>query len=94
MKLGDDEFIVVVVQFIVSQQFIFYFVIIKGVQDIEVCFQVFGFIVKFCVDEGVMVKKGQVFFQIDFIQYVVVECQVKVVVEMVKLNVNMLFLNE
>ena len=42
---------------------------IKGKQDIEIRPQVSGFITKVCVDEGSMVRKGQVLFIIDPTQY-------------------------
>ena len=42
---------------------------IKGKQDVEIRPQVSGFITKVCVDEGSMVRKGQVLFIIDPTQY-------------------------
>lgn len=42
---------------------------IKGKQDIEIRPQVSGFITKVCIDEGAIVKKGQVLFIIDPVQY-------------------------
>ena len=42
---------------------------IKGKQDVEIRPQVAGFITKVCVDEGSMVRKGQVLFIIDPTQY-------------------------
>lgn len=43
--------------------------VIKGKQDIEIRPQVSGFITRLCVDEGSVVHKGQVLFQIDAVQY-------------------------
>ncbi len=43
--------------------------VIKGKQDIEIRPQVSGFITKLYVDEGSMVHKGQILFQIDAVQY-------------------------
>lgn len=43
--------------------------VIKGKQDIEIRPQVSGFITKLCVDEGSIVHKGQILFQIDAVQY-------------------------
>lgn len=43
--------------------------IIKGRQDIEIRPQVGGFITKLCVDEGSVVRKGQILFEIDPVQY-------------------------
>ncbi len=42
---------------------------IKGKQDIDIRPQITGFITKVNVDEGAIVKKGQVLFQIDEVQY-------------------------
>ena len=42
---------------------------IKGKQDVEIRPQVSGFITKVCVDEGSMVRKGQILFIIDPVQY-------------------------
>lgn len=42
---------------------------IKGKQDVEIRPQVSGFITKVCVDEGSIVRKGQVLFVIDPVQY-------------------------
>ncbi len=42
---------------------------IKGKQDVEIRPQVSGFITKVCVDEGSMVRKGQVLFVVDPTQY-------------------------
>lgn len=42
---------------------------IKGKQDVEIRPQVSGFITKVCVDEGSIVRKGQVLFVIDPTQY-------------------------
>ncbi|HJV78159.1 MAG TPA: efflux RND transporter periplasmic adaptor subunit [Paludibacter sp.] len=43
--------------------------VIKGKQDIEIRPQVSGSITKLCVDEGSIVHKGQILFQIDAVQY-------------------------
>lgn len=42
---------------------------IRGKQDVEIRPQVSGFITKVCVDEGEQVRKGQVLFVIDKVQY-------------------------
>ncbi|MFD1294374.1 efflux RND transporter periplasmic adaptor subunit [Lutibacter holmesii] len=42
---------------------------IKGKQDIDIRPQITGFITKVAIDEGSIVKKGQVLFQIDQVQY-------------------------
>jgi RND family efflux transporter MFP subunit len=42
---------------------------IKGKQDIDIRPQVSGFITKVLVDEGAQVRKGQVLFEIDPVQY-------------------------
>jgi len=43
--------------------------VMKGKQDIEIRPQISGFITRLCVDEGSVVHKGQVLFQIDAVQY-------------------------
>lgn len=43
--------------------------VIKGKQDVDVRPQVSGFITKVLVDEGAQVRKGQVLFMIDDVQY-------------------------
>ena len=43
--------------------------VIKGKQDIEIRPQISGFITRLCVDEGSVVRKGQVLFIIDAVQY-------------------------
>ena len=42
---------------------------IRGKQDIEIRPKISGFITKLCVDEGSVVRKGQVLFTIDNVQY-------------------------
>lgn len=42
---------------------------IRGRQDVEIRPNVSGFITKLCVDEGATVRKGQVLFMIDPVQY-------------------------
>ncbi len=42
---------------------------IKGIQDIEIRPKISGFITQVCVDEGDFVRKGQVLFTIDRVQY-------------------------
>ena len=43
--------------------------VIKGKQDIEIRPKIAGFITKLCVDEGSVVRAGQVLFVIDDVQY-------------------------
>jgi len=43
--------------------------VMKGKQDIEIRPQISGFITRLCVDEGSVVHKGQILFQIDAVQY-------------------------
>lgn len=42
---------------------------IRGKQDIEIRPKISGFITRLCVDEGSVVHKGQVLFEIDDVQY-------------------------
>lgn len=94
MKLGDNEFAVLVVNSTTSDQTTSYPATIRGTQDIEVRPQVSGFIVKLCVDEGATVRKGQALFQIDPTQYAAAVGQAKAAVEMAKANVATLTLTE
>jgi len=42
---------------------------IRGKQDIEIRPKISGFVTRLCVDEGSVVRKGQVLFEIDDVQY-------------------------
>lgn len=42
---------------------------IRGKQDIEIRPKISGFITRLCVDEGSVVRRGQVLFEIDDVQY-------------------------
>ena len=86
MKLGDDEFAVKTVESSSSKQTTQYPATIKGLQDIEIRPQVSGFIVRLCVDEGAVVKKGQALFKIDPTQYQAVYNQAKAGVESAMAN--------
>lgn len=61
---------------------------IKGKQDVEIRPQVSGFITKVCVDEGSMVRKGQVLFIIDPTQYEAALRSAKAAVENAKAAVS------
>ena len=61
---------------------------IKGKQDVEIRPQVSGFITKVCVDEGSMVRKGQVLFIIDPVQYEAAERMATAAVATAEANVN------
>lgn len=61
---------------------------IKGKQDVEIRPQVSGFITKVCVDEGSMVRKGQVLFIIDPVQYEAAARTAKASVATAEANVN------
>ena len=61
---------------------------IKGKQDIEIRPQVSGFITKLNIDEGSMVKKGQVLFVIDPVQYESAARAAKAAVATAKANVS------
>lgn len=90
MKMGDDEFTVMAVAETESHQTTTYPATIKGSQDIEIRPQVSGFIVKLCVDEGAMVKRGQALFQIDPTQYQAAYNQAKASVESAEANLETL----
>lgn len=59
----------------------------KGRQDVEIRPNVSGFITKLCVDEGAEVKKGEVLFEIDPVQYEEAVNVAKAAVEVAKANV-------
>ena len=61
---------------------------IKGKQDVEIRPQVSGFITKVCVDEGSMVRKGQILFIIDPVQYEAAVRSAKAAVATAKAGVN------
>ena len=61
---------------------------IKGRQDVEIRPQVSGFITKVCVDEGSMVRKGQILFIIDPVQYEAAVRSAKAAVATAKAGVN------
>lgn len=69
MPQADNEYTVETVKPAVSDLTVSYPATIKGIQDIEVRPKISGFITKVLVDEGAFVKKGQVLFQIDDVQY-------------------------
>ena len=60
---------------------------IKGKTDIEIRPQVSGFITKVCVDEGQQVRKGQVLFTIDQVQFQAAVDQAQAAVNTARTNV-------
>ncbi len=69
MPEADNEYAVETVKASESDLNVSYPATIKGMQDIEVRPKISGFITKMLVDEGAFVKKGQVLFTIDDVQY-------------------------
>lgn len=61
---------------------------IQGVQDVEIRPKVSGFITKLCVQEGQMVKKGQVLFVIDNVTYAAAVRQARAAVNSAKAQLN------
>ena len=61
---------------------------IKGKQDVEIRPMVSGFITKLHVDEGAVVRKGQVLFSIDPVQYQAAVNSAKATVETAKAALN------
>ncbi len=59
----------------------------KGRQDVEIRPNVSGFITKLCVDEGAEVRKGEVLFEIDPVQYEEAVNIARAAVEVAKANV-------
>jgi len=61
--------------------------VIQGKQDIEIRPKISGFITKLCIDEGSVVKKGQILFEIDDVQYAEAVNQAKAAVKVAKASV-------
>ena len=69
IKMGDNEYPVMTVGTQGSETQTTYPASIKGVQDVEIRTKVSGFITKLCVQEGQVVKAGQLLFVIDNTTY-------------------------
>ena len=69
IKMGDNEYPVMTVGTQSSETQTTYPASIKGVQDVEIRPKVSGFITKLCVQEGQVVKAGQLLFVIDNTTY-------------------------
>ena len=69
IKMGDNEYPVMTVGTQGSETQTTYPASIKGVQDVEIRPKVSGFITKLCVQEGQVVKVGQLLFVIDNTTY-------------------------
>ena len=65
----SNEYPVITIQSTNSEMSSSYPATIRGKQDIEIRPKISGFITKLCVDEGSVVRKGQVLFTIDNVQY-------------------------
>lgn len=69
MKMGDNEYPVVTIGSQNAELQTTYPATIKGVQDVQIRPKVSGFITKVCVQEGQVVKAGQLLFVIDNTTY-------------------------
>jgi membrane fusion protein (multidrug efflux system) len=69
MNLGDNEYGVRTLQTVSTTLNNSYPAVIKGKQDVEIRPKISGFITRLCVDEGSVVHRGQVLFEIDDVQY-------------------------
>ncbi len=69
IKMGDNEYPIMTVGTQGSETQTTYPASIKGVQDVEIRPKVSGFITKLCVQEGQVVKAGQLLFVIDNTTY-------------------------
>ena len=65
----SNEYPVITIQSTNSEMSSSYPATIRGKQDIEIRPKISGFITKLCVDEGSVVRKEQVLFTIDNVQY-------------------------
>lgn len=81
---GDNEFAVRTLQGSDVELNNSYPAVIKGEQDIDIRPKVSGFITRLCVDEGSVVKKGQLLFKIDDVQYKEVLNQERATVDLSK----------
>ena len=70
MPAASNEYAVETVMTTEASTTVSYPATIKGQQDIEIRPKVSGFITRLCVDEGAYVRKGQLLFTIDNVQYV------------------------
>lgn len=61
---------------------------IRGRQDVEIRPNVSGFITKLCVDEGALVRKGEILFIIDPVQYQAAANVARAAVNVAKSNVS------
>ena len=82
------EFAVLTVQTTTANLTNSYPATIKGKQDVEIRPMVSGFITKLHVDEGAVVRKGQVLFSIDPVQYQAAVNSAKATVETAKAALN------
>ena len=64
----SNEYPVITIQSTNSEMSSSYPATIRGKQDIEIRPKISGFITKLCVDEGSVVRKGQVLFTVDNVQ--------------------------
>lgn len=69
MKMGDNEYPVETIGTQGSEMQTTYPASIKGIQDVEIRPKVSGFITQLCVQEGQVVKAGQLLFVIDNTTY-------------------------
>ena len=84
----EPEFAVLTVQTTTANLTNSYPATIKGKQDVEIRPMVSGFITKLHVDEGAVVRKGQVLFSIDPVQYQAAVNSAKATVETAKAALN------
>jgi RND family efflux transporter, MFP subunit len=63
---------------------------LKGKQDVEIRPKVNGYIVKLCVDEGSVVRRGQVLFQLDPVSYQEAVAAAEALIKTVEANVSSL----
>ena len=88
MKMDNNEYPVMTVGTQGSETQTTYPASIKGVQDVEIRPKVSGFITKLCVQEGQVVKAGQLLFVIDNTTYQATVRQAQAALNSAKVQLN------
>lgn len=80
MKFGDNEYAVRTIETQSTELENSYPATIRGIQDVEIRPKISGFITRLCVQEGQVVRAGQLLFVIDDVQYAEAAKQAKAAV--------------
>ena len=88
MPAASNEYAVQTVKVTEASTVVSYPATIRGQQDIEIRPKVSGFITRMCVDEGAHVRKGQVLFTIDNVQFVEAVKAAQAQINVITTNIN------